>query len=159
MAAVSVMASAELAAAAALYDRAPTEVRRAVNAANRSAASWVRPIVAARATTPLDRAMTSTVRISAGQNLRIAMGSSGVMAGGIRKRDLVRAVEFGSHREAVTTYDTRSPRGRTYTARRHTQRQLPAFVSRGRLMYAALPRIAPRLLSAHIRNVLAAIGE
>lgn len=156
---LSVTASRELAAAVALYDRAPTEVRRAVNAANRSAVSWVRPIVTAQARTPLDRAMTSTVRISAGQNLRIVMGSSGTMRGGIPKRDLVRPVEFGSRRETRTTYTSRSPKGRLYRVTRRTQRQLPDYVTRGRLMYAALPRIAPRLLSGHIRNVLTAIGE
>ena len=155
---MSVTASASLAAAAALYDRAPTEVRRAVNAANRAAVAWVRPIVAAKARTDLDRAMTSTARISAGQTLRIVMGSSGRMRGGIAKRDLVRAVEFGSRREEVRSYTTRSPRGRSYRVTRHTQRQLPTYVRQGRLMYAALPQIAPRLVADHVRNVAAAIG-
>lgn len=154
---ISVTASRSLAAAAALYDRADTDVRRAVNKANRSAVAWVRPIVTAKARTDLDRAFTSTVRISAGQNLKIVMGSAGKMRGGIAKKDLVRPVEFGGHRERVSTYTTRSRKGRPYRVTRHTQRQLPWRVEKGRLMYAALPDIAPRLVGDHVRNVLAAL--
>lgn len=155
---VSVTASPLLAAAVVAYDRAPTEARRAVNKANRDAVSWARPIVTQRARTALDRAMTSTVRVSAGQNLRIVMGSAGRMRGGIAKKDLVRAVEFGADREAWRTVDGRSPKGRPYRMRRRSMRQLPARVDDGRLLYPALPDIAPRLVSDHIRNIAAALG-
>lgn len=153
-------ASVELAAAAALYDRADASVRKAMGAAARGHVGQVRREVARHARTRLDRAMTESVRVTVStRGLAVTMGTTGTLrggsrrAGGVRKRDLVRQVEFGANRERVRTYTGRSPTGRRYRVTRHTTRQLPAHTPDGRLLYAAVPTLAPQLMGAYVRAV------
>lgn len=156
---VSVTSSTVLAAAATLYDRAPTEIRKRINAQTRAARPWVRTLVTFGARSNLDRAMTRTVAVRASQRLSVVMGSTGTLhkttAGrpAVKKRDLVRQVEFGANRNKLVRYVGRSPKGTKYPIQRHTARQLPYRRPKGRLMYAALPDIAPRLLATYVRSI------
>lgn len=154
---VSAQSVAAVGAAAALYDRADSTIRKAVNAETRAAAGWVRLEVARRARTRLDRAMTDSVRVTVStRGLAVTMGTSGSLRGdgrSTRKRELVRQVEFGANRNRVTRYTGRSPKGRSYPVTRHTTRQLPPYTPDGRLLYAAVPTIAPRLMGVYVRAV------
>lgn len=142
---ITVAASPSLAAAARQLERAAAEVPRDVADVNRAAAGWVRSEITGQARTRLDRAIASSVRVTAaGDRLSVTIADRR-LSGGASTAQLAGPVEFGGGREHVTAYTGRSPRGRAYPVRRRTRRQLPAWTPKGRLAWAALPEIAARL--------------
>lgn len=69
------------------------------------------------------------------------------------------AVEFGDGVDSLESYRSRSPRGTGYTARRHTQRQLPARVRKGRVLYKYGREATRRLLAAYAQTIVRTIHE
>lgn len=146
---ITVAASPSLTAAARQAQTAAAALASDVAAVNRAATAWVRAAVTAHAATHLDRAIAATTHVTAaGPSLTVTVGDGRRLSGGAVTRDLAGGVEFGADRDKRVTYSTR--RGRVT---RRTRRQLPPYTRRGRLAYAALPDIAPRLLGQLVDTV------
>ena len=63
-------------------------------------------------------------------------------------------VEFGSDREKVKTYTMRSRRGRMVEVTRHTARQMPPRVRKGRVVYPAAEKFIPRVASLMVQTIV-----
>lgn len=116
--------------------------------------------VAARVKTPLDRRVVGTGVRVAGGNPPAAMAATSrrALSGGLVPADEWAGVEFGANRNKVTTYSMRTPAG-TRTVRRHTARQLPARNKSGRVAFAALKEVAPRMASLMAATVVRTVMD
>lgn len=63
-------------------------------------------------------------------------------------------VEFGTDREKVKTYTMRSRRGRMVEVTRHTARQMPPRVRKGRVVYPAAEKFIPRVASLMVQTII-----
>lgn len=148
-------APAELRAVVLLFKAAPREIRNAINRDTRTVMNPVwRSLVASKARSRFDSQMLARgARIKAGNPpAAVAATSKRAVSGGLVPAEKWHAAEFGADRSKVETYTRKSPNGGTHKVTRHTARQLPARVKRGRVVYAAVAEIAPRAVSlwAHI---------
>lgn len=111
----------------------------------------------AEASTPLQQrflAQTGRVRVSNRGVTLVAGGLSRKASGGI-STDYSRVIEFGANRNAVETYTGRSPRGKSYRVKRHTQRQL-SWSSRGKglVVYPAATPLVGRFVSLWVQTTV-----
>lgn len=81
------------------------------------------------------------------------------LRGGLIPADSWHAFEFGADRNAVRTYDRRSPGGGTHTVRRHTRRQLPPRIRAGRVVMPAFAEFAPRAVSLWVQTVVRTVMD
>lgn len=148
---ISAAESDELVAALKLYDSAATQIRRAINADTRARAPEIRRLVARQAVYPLDRRAAKSVKVSAGQQLKVTMGSTGTLPKSrTRLKTIVReAVEFGSNRRKEMTY-VGPVFGRSVEMTRHTQKQLVPRNEKGRMFYPAVTRWGPDLVAGWV---------
>ncbi len=98
------------------------------------------------------------VRIKAG-NPPVAQAAQSRRAIGRRKAlrpvDRYYLAEFGvPDREAYSTYDRKSPKGRVHEVRRRTMRAWPNRVKDGRVVYPAFAEFAPRAVSLWVQTVM-----
>jgi hypothetical protein len=63
-------------------------------------------------------------------------------------------VEFGTDREKVKTYTMRGRHGRPVQVTRHTARQMPPRVRKGRVVYPAAAGFIPRVASLMVQTVI-----
>lgn len=135
------------------------------NDINRSTKAMLDPIwkqaVANNATTDLDRQVIAKgARVKGGNPPEaIAASSRRATNGGLVPQDLWPVIEFGGRSNKVETYETRSPKGKTYNATRHTARQLPRRDNSGRVAYAALAQVTPRVVSLWVQMIVAKTYE
>ena len=135
------------------------------NDINRSTKAMLDPVwkgaVAGRATSALDRAViVKGTRVKGGNPPEaIAATSSRALKGGLVPRDDWAAIEFGGQFNKTTTYESRSPKGKTFQVTRHTARQIPRRNAKGRVAYKALADVAPRVVSLWIQMVVAKTYE
>lgn len=104
-----------------------------------------------------------------GRTARVAVTDKGVrlqaarigkpLSGGLDIKSQWYADEFGADREAVRKIAMRSPKGKQYTATRHTQRQLPARAPKGRVAFPAVADSIPRIMSLWMQTVTRAGHE
>lgn len=160
---LSVRGSRELQAAVLAVSQARRDIRNDLNRSTRALLSepW-KAEVAKHARTDLDRkVIVKGARILAGNPpVAIAAASTRKLAGGLVPTQDWPAVEFGASRNKTTTYPSRSPKGRAFTVHdRHTTRQLPPRIKGGRVAFAALEAIGPRLASLWVQQVVRTFAE
>lgn len=108
------------------------------------------------------RVLVSTARVSVSdQNVMLKSATVGrsLNGPGSKPSDLAAAEEFGGDRAKVTTYRTRSSKGKTYNVTRHTQRQLPTRRRGGYVVYPAASEIIPRVASLWVQTFVRTIYE
>lgn len=155
---MSVRGSRELKAAVLAVAQARRDVRNDLNRSTRQVMNepW-RAAVAAHASTDLDRqVIVKGARILAGNPpVAVAATSRRRLKGGLIPVEDWHAVEFGASQGTTSTYPSRSPRGRAFTVHdRHTTRQLPTRSRSGRVAFAAVADIGPRLASLWVQQVV-----
>ena len=137
------------------------------NAINRETRRVLAPVwtatVQANATRPMDtKVLAAGVRVKAGNPpvLQAAQSTRPIGASKrLRPAEQWAAFEFGANREAVTTYQRRSPNGGTHKVTRHTKRQLPPRIRKGRVIYPAAAEVIPRAASLWVQTVVRMIHE
>lgn len=154
---LSVTGDDRLKAAVLALKAADRDLRRTINAATKDVIGpvWT-SAVEAEASSTLDRAVVvKGVRLKPG-NPPSAVAASSVkrLRGGLLPADQWHAVEFGSDRNRVTTYQRRGRKGAAHTVRRHTTRQLPARTAGGRVAMPAFKAVAPRAVSLWVQIIV-----
>lgn len=134
--------------------------RKLRNELNRRGKAALDPLwksaVAAQAVTATDRAVIVKGARVAGGNppTAIAASSTRKLAGGLVPAKDWPVIEFGAiARNKVTRYQSTSRKGRSYQVSRHTARQLPQHNKSGRVAYAALAKVAPRIVSVWVGTI------
>lgn len=123
--------------------------------------AW-RQAVAEHARTSLDHAvLASTARLAVSdQNVTLKSASVGrSLSGGLSPKADFAAVEFGVNRDKTATYTATSRKGKPFKVTRHTQRQMPPRVRKGRVVYPAAADIIPRLASLWVQTVVRTFHE
>lgn len=159
---LSVHGSRELRATALAMRLVARDVRNDINRGTRQVMNPIwRDGVARKAQTAMDRAVIAKgARIAAGNPpAAIAASSTRALSGGLVPAVSWSGFEFGANQSKVLTYQGRSPRGKAYTMRRHTTHQLPARNRSGRVAYAALADLGPRLASLWVQTVVRKIHD
>lgn len=120
-----------------------------------------RGAVEAKALTPLDKAVIGPgVRVAGGNPpVAYAAQSSTALTGGLIPADRWPEVEFGSNRTKITTYQRHYRSGKVGPVTRNASRQLPVFRKTGRVAYAALSDVAPRVVSLWTQMIMAKSAE
>lgn len=152
----------ELRATVAVLRAVEPELRREINAHTRTELGPVwKGEVERRVRTALDRrVLLPGVRIAGGNPpTAYAANSRRALPGGLVPTDEWAPVEFGGNRGKVTTYRRRNPSGSTTSVTRHTARQLPARNRSGRVVFAALAEVGPRLASLWAATVVRTIYD
>jgi hypothetical protein len=147
----------EAQAAVLAFKAADRDLRKRINTATRETMNPVwRSLVDEHASSPIDkRVLAKGARVAAGNPpTAIAASSRRPLSGGFIPADDWPGREFGANRNATTTYTRRSPAGTTHQVTRHTRRQLPARNPSGRVVYAAVRKIAPRLASLWVQLIV-----
>jgi len=146
--------------AADAFRRADRDMQRAIRTtANRTVGPLLKSSIARRARMGQDRTIAASARVRSGSNPAVVV-PGGRFSGGLSvKQNAARIYEFGGYREAVVEYTNRSPRGTAYKVRRHTQRQIPWRTPKGRMIYPALAEVAPEIVGAWVRVVMAIYAE
>lgn len=88
-----------------------------------------------------------------------AADSTRAMRGGFVPAEQWHAVEFGANREKVTTYMRRGPNGDLHRVTRHTSRQMPPRIRKGRIVYPAFAELVPRLASMWVQTIMRTTNE
>lgn len=104
-----------------------------------------------------------------GKTARVAVTDRGVqlqaarvgkpLRGGLDPRTQWHALEFGGSPDTVRGVDMRSRRGTSYTATRHTQRQLRPRKRSGYVVFPAISDAVPRLFSLWLQTIARAGHE
>lgn len=135
------------------------EIRRAVKVI--STPEWTQE-VSANVRNPLQqRVLASNSSVAVGNdNVRLRSGNSTRrLSGGGSPATLARAAEFGTDRARVTTYQRRSPKGKTHTVKRRASVQLPSRSRSGWAVYPAAAEITPRIASLYAQTTLRTFAE
>lgn len=133
------------------------------NKINRETKAELDPVwkneVESRISSARDARIFKTGTRIAGGNPPVAysMTSKRKMRGGLVPVDQGRAFEFGGNRNAVRTVEGRSPKGKRYTYKRHTQKQLPPTYAGGRIVTPAIKAVLPRMASLWAQTVVKSI--
>lgn len=105
--------------------------------------------------------LANTARMTvSNQNVSLKSASVGKsLSGGLSPKRDYAAFEFGTDREQVTTYTSRSRKGKSYKMTRHTRHQLPPRVRNGRVVYPTAADLIPRLASLWVRTTVRTFYE
>lgn len=98
----------------------------------------------------------SNVILRAGVGARRLSGGWNSSTPGTGGPSLVKATEFGGNRSYARNVQTTSNKGKRYTAKRHTQRQLTQFRKQGPV-YDSASNIIPRVASLWIQTTVKAL--
>lgn len=145
-----------------LVDRA---VRNDINKNRRAVLNpeWKKAVEAEAVTTMDKLVLVKGARVAPGNPATaMAATSKRPLSGGLVPDDRATAAafEFGSpERQSLETYQRRSPRGRAHRVTRHTKRQLPMIQRKGRVVYAAWKKIAPRIIALDAQTIARRIYE
>lgn len=127
--------------------------------------SW-QPAVQSRARTAIDTAVLANTAEMTASGMRASLKSAnrgGKLSGGfpITQHNPYgyATVEFGTgDREKVKEYTTRR-HGRAITVRRHTARQMPPRIAKGRVVYPAASKFVPRVASLMVQTIIRTFHE
>lgn len=147
----------EAQAAVLAFKAADRDLRTRINTATRQTMAPVwRSMVDEHAVQPIDKAVLAKgARIATGNPpTAVAASSRRALSGGFTPAEDWPAREFGANRNTTTTYTRRSPRGTTHQVTRHTKRQLPNRDTSGRVVYASVRKIGPRLASLWVQLIV-----
>ena len=118
--------------------------------------------VRGRTTTALEvRTLADTAKLlvaKSGVTLRSA-ATKRPLSGGLVPSQNWPAVEFGNWPEHTKTYTTRSRKGRSYEATRHTARQLKPKTKSGHVVYPAAAAMIPRIAALWAQTVVRTVHE
>lgn len=127
----------------------PREVRKAIRVYTKQDAQpiWQEEIRGRVQTRLDDRVLGKTARVAVSdQNVMLQSARIGkALSGGLKPSEIAGGAEFGANRDDVTTYQTRSRKGRSYSVTRHTKRQLPTRNTNGRVVHPSARASIPRL--------------
>lgn len=102
---------------------------------------------------------TATTLIS-NQNVRLRSATKGrKLSGGLDPKAEYFAAEYGGDPAKVTTYTTKSRKGKTYQAKRHTARQLRARNRSGYVFGPAVAEMVPRIAALWTQTVVRVMAE
>lgn len=122
---------------------------------------WKKAVAENVMSRPEARVLANTARVAV-SNQNVTLKSAGIgrpLSGGGRPTEIYGGVEFGGNPDQVTTYQRRSPRGRTHQVKRHTQRQFRPHNRRGYVVYPAAARIIPRLAALWVQTTVRTFYE
>jgi hypothetical protein len=159
---LSVLGSDALKAAVLGMKGARRDVKSDINKLTRTVMSPVwKSEIEGRARTRLDRRVIGAgVRVKAGNPpAGLAAQSKRKLPGGMVPVEDWTGVEFGSDRGKVTTYTRQTRKSGRVQVRRHTARQMPARSPKGRIAYAALRNIGPRMASLWVQTIVRVFSE
>lgn len=160
---ISAHVSPQLQAMLARIKELPAETRKQVRVATKGEALpiWQESIGL--------HVQTRAEALAFGRTARVAVTDRGVqlqaarlgkpLRGGLNPRTEWHALEFGGSPDTVRAVDTRSRRGTSYTARRHTQRQLRPRRRAGYVVFPAVAETVPRLFSLWLQTIARAGHE
>lgn len=139
--------------------------RPLVNEINRQTRATLNPLwqglVEVHATSPQDsRILGKGARIKPG-NPPVAQAATSrrALKGGLVPNQDYAAFEFGANREATRTYTRRSKNGGSHKVTRHTRKQLPPRIRKGRVVMPAFATFAPRAVSLWVQTVVRTVYE
>jgi hypothetical protein len=161
---LSVRDSRELQASVLALKAADRELRSTISKATVQVGNQIwQPLVTAHATTHLDTRMLAVGARVKGGNPPVAMAANSRRALGRTKRlvpaDRWPAFEFGANRESYSRYTRRSANGGTHTVARRTMKGLPPRNRKGRVVYPAFARAAPRMVSLWVQTIVKAYND
>jgi hypothetical protein len=160
---ISVHVSPELQAMLTRIRELPTEVRKQIRVATKTDALpiWQQTIGA--------NVETRAEALAFGRTARVAVTDRGVrlqaarvgktLSGGLSVKTQWQGLEFGADPKVVRKVETTSRKGTSYTAVRHTQRQLRPRKSSGYVVFPAVAESIPRLMSLWLQTVARAGHE
>lgn len=126
--------------------------------------SW-QPAVSANARRTLDTLVLADTATMAASGMTAQLKSAakgGKLSGGFpitqAKPYGYGTIEFGTNREKVKTYTQRTKHG-TRNVTRHTARQMPPRVSKGRVVYPAAAEFVPRVASLMVQTIIRTFYE
>jgi hypothetical protein len=110
------------------------------------------------AVTPLqNRVLASTGRVKV-DNRGVTLAAGGLsrkVSGGFQSDPkMPRIIEFGANRNAVETYRSHSPKGKSHPVTRHTQRQLSWQDNKGTVVYPAATPLVGRFVSLWVQTTV-----
>lgn len=141
-----------------LMKAADRDLRKVLNTETRTVMGpeWINGINS-RCSGPMDTLVLARgARIKGGNPpVGVAATSTRRRSGGLVPADGWPFFEFGTlNRGKTTRYRTHSRKGKPYTVTRHTRRQLPTRNKSGRVVYATLRDIGPRMVSLWVQTVV-----
>lgn len=154
--------SPELQAAVLGFKVLPREIQKRIrqNTVRTMGGVW-KDEVNARARTKMDRRMLAVGARIAGGNPPVAVAANSRRRVGDELMPVMDwpGWEFGANRDKRTTYSRRSPKGKVHKVTRRTRRQLPARDPDGRVVFAAVREVAPRLASMYVQTVVKTVHQ
>lgn len=155
---IDVGGSRELQAALLGVRRAEKAVQANIRKATKVIATpeWKKAL-AEQAETKLEhRVLVDTARVSvSNQNVRLSSASVGrALTGGLKPSEGYAPVEFGADRQAKTTYQRTSSKGRQFYVTRRTRAQLRPHRRKGYVVYPAAERMIPRFAALWVQTVV-----
>lgn len=155
---ISIHDSRQLKAASLALKGMDRELRNAINRETTKTFGPVwKAMVAQEAKTATDRAVfTKGTRLAGGNPPTLfAANSKRKMRGGLIPAEKASAFEFGSpSRQNKRTYTGRSELGKSYTVKRRTHKAVPPSFPKGRVVYPAFAKVAPRIASLWVQLVV-----
>ncbi len=160
---ISVLASKELQQAVTVLKGADVEIQKQIRSALRTVTSpeWQEAVRGQTATAQEVKVLADTARVLASsQTITLRAGHlSKPLSGGAKPSDIVKAVEFGAPRNSTNTYQTRSAKGRAYSATRHTSRQFRGPSRSGYAVYPAASKMIPRMAALFVQTTIRTFYE
>lgn len=138
------------------------EVRSRINKATTGEMGTVwKSVVQANATRALDtRVLVPGTRVASGNPPSgVAATSKRKIGGRMAPADVWAGVEFGANRESYSRYSRKSKNGKVHTVERRTMRHLPPRNRKGRVVFAALGDVGPRLASMWVQIIVKTIYD
>jgi hypothetical protein len=118
--------------------------------------------VAERAGTVLEsKVLAATARVQVSdQNVMLRSASIGrSLSHGLLPSANYAAVEFGADRNVKTTYERRSPKGKTHSVTRRTRTQLRPRTRKGYVVFPAAAEMIPRLAALWAQTTVRTFHE
>lgn len=137
-------------------------VAREINTRTRTTMNPVwKGLVETHASRHIDaRVLAKGARVKGGNPpVLVAASSRRPLGGGLVPATQWHAYEFGAAQDSERTYTRRSSRGRVHKVTRHTTRQLPRRIRKGRVVYPAVEEIVPRLVSLWVQTVVRTVMD
>lgn len=135
------------------------QIRKATKAV--IAPEWTKSVRENASTRTQQRVLADTSRVAVSdQNVMLKSASVGkALSGGLKPSDDYAAEEFGANRGEYTTYTATSSKGKRYTVKRRTKRQLPTRKKSGHVVFPAAAEIIPRIASLWTQTVVRTFYE
>lgn len=160
---ISVYSSRELQGLIARLKTTDRETRKQIRQATKAAAGpiWTSALSEQLSTRLEARVLAKTGRVKVSdQNVTLTAASIGrSLPGGLSPKTDYHVVEFGADRDEWVTYEARSSKGRPFSVKRRTRRQLRPRKRTGYVVYPAAADAIPRLASLWVQTAVRTLHE